>query len=109
MRTGRASKGKSSITSLRSDTSLRQTHVDTSAPERLRLAPRFQFAYPTASFFWIPRVMVTEVMNDHKHDDCSQVIVVPPFVYIRLAARRERIGVANVRMTVFLTTKDSQG
>ena len=41
--------------------------------------------------------MVTAVMNGPKHDDCSQVITVPPFVYIGLIAWRERIGVANVR------------
>ena len=53
--------------------------------------------------------MVTEVMNGPKQDDSSQVIIVPLFVYVVLTAWRERIGVANVRRMVFLTTRALQG
>ena len=53
--------------------------------------------------------MVTEVMNGPKHDDCPQVIIVHPYVYIRLTAWQERIGVANVRRIEFLTIWDLQG
>ena len=108
MRSGIANKGKASITSLRSETSRPATHSrpDTSAPDRLRLSTALNLP---ASLFSIPRVMVTEVVNGPKHDDCSQVIVVPPFVYIGLTPWRERIGVPNVSRIVFLTTKDLQG
>ena len=42
-------------------------------------------------------------MNDPKHDDCSQVIMVTPFVYIGDTAWRERMGVENLKRIVFLT------
>ena len=53
--------------------------------------------------------MVAEVMNGPKHEDCSQLIIVPPFVYIGLKAWRDLIGFANVRSIVFLTTRDLRG
>ena len=61
---------------------------------------RSQFANSTAYLFQIPRVMAMEVMNGPKHDDCSQVIIVSPFVYTGPKVWRELIGVANEKDSV---------